>query len=53
LAWLNAEGEIIEDRGPLAEDRKHLYLIRFRFSEGDDMMVELTEDEFEKQPLAA
>lgn len=37
----NAEGEIIEDRGPIGFGGRRLYRIRFAFSEGDPMTIEL------------
>ena len=43
-----ASGTVIEYRGPLAPERRDVFRIRFRFSEGDDMEVELVEDQFEK-----
>ena len=42
-------GTIIEDRGPLAAG-KPLYGIRWRFDEGEDRYIELSEDEF--KPVA-
>jgi hypothetical protein len=37
----NAEGEVIEDRGPIGVGGRRLYRIRFSFSEGDPMTIEL------------
>ncbi len=43
-----AKGTIIEERGPLAPGRRDVYRIQFRFSEGDDMFVELADHQFER-----
>ena len=46
-------GTIIEDRGPLAGAGKHLYRVRYHYSDGEDRFIELTEDVFQREPVAA
>lgn len=46
IGLVNATGTVVEDRGPLAGNGKHLYRISFRFDEDYDRFIELSEDQF-------
>lgn len=46
IGLVDAKGTIIEDRGPLAGQGRHIYRIAFRFDEDYDRFIELAEGEF-------
>jgi hypothetical protein len=45
-----AEGEVIEDHGPIGKGGRRLYGIRFSFSEGDAMSISLPAADLERLP---
>jgi hypothetical protein len=47
IGLVDANGTIVEDRGPLAGQGRHLYRIAFRFDEDYDRFIELPKSDFQ------